>query len=345
MRLLLLLVFSLVIVGCSASHVVDPRCDALACGPAETCCLTCTGLACVPAGTPCGCPTEDGGTAGSCGGPSAIGCGPREVCDASSCGAYGACVARPTACADIYDPVCGCDRVDYGNPCEASAAGAVVASRGPCGPSSACGTRGAPPCPAGTFCDLEACGVDDRGGSCVAFPAGCENIYAPVCGCDGVSYANACESASVGSSVRYAGECATGSCEAEDVMVIDPSCDEAGIHWNGSDCASWSGCCVGTGCGAGWISIEQCRAAHRRCDRYCGGWVGPTCLPDEYCDFSSDGCDWADASGLCRPRPTECLEPGGVPVCGCNGMDYDNECAAHLDGTDAAHYGGCPIPG
>jgi hypothetical protein len=42
------------------------------------------------------------------------------------------CVERPTVCADIDAPVCGCDARTYVNPCEANAAGATVASTGPC---------------------------------------------------------------------------------------------------------------------------------------------------------------------------------------------------------------------
>lgn len=44
---------------------------------------------------------------------------------------------------------------------------------------------------------------------------------------------------------------------------------------------------------------------------------------------------------MCVPRPTECSEPGGVPVCGCDGNDYLTECSARLAGTDMAHYGAC----
>jgi hypothetical protein len=79
-----------------------------------------------------------------------------------------------------------------------------VPPRGP----TACGTRGAPACPGGEFCDfLESCGATDKGGLCAIRPQVCSPIAAPVCGCDQVTYANACEAAAQGSSVAHTGPC------------------------------------------------------------------------------------------------------------------------------------------
>ena len=49
-------------------------------------------------------------------------------------------------------------------------------------------------CPAGKYCDFEAnCGLGDNFGKCRTIPTSCEQeCTTKVCGCDGVTYCNAC---------------------------------------------------------------------------------------------------------------------------------------------------------
>ena len=75
-------------------------------------------------------------------------------------------------------------------------AGASVAHEGPCETEGGeCGTIVGIPCGAGEFCEMpeDTCGSADLGGTCVAIPEVCTEGYAPVCGCDRVTYANDCQ--------------------------------------------------------------------------------------------------------------------------------------------------------
>ncbi len=72
-----------------------------------------------------------------CRGLLGIPCGRGEVCihEPGRCHIdddFGLCVERPDFCIQIYQPVCGCNRVTYGNECEARVAGISILHRGEC---------------------------------------------------------------------------------------------------------------------------------------------------------------------------------------------------------------------
>lgn len=121
-----------------------------------------------------------------------------------------------------------------------------------------------------------------------------------------------------------------------------------GYVWHDGWCEAISGCsCGGADCGALAPTREDCLAAHASCDRYCGGFGGRDgCLASEYCDYPDGSyCGGDDSSGTCTPRPTDCPEPGGVTVCGCDGNEYIGECSAYLAGTDVSRIGPCVTSG
>jgi hypothetical protein len=76
-----------------------------------------------------------------CGGfrlPNTGNCGQGLFCQHQAgalCGAAdapGECVLIPEVCADIFDPVCGCDGQTYGNACEAAAHLTGIFENGAC---------------------------------------------------------------------------------------------------------------------------------------------------------------------------------------------------------------------
>ena len=60
-------------------------------------------------------------------------------------------------------------------------------------------------CPSGTFCLKTTCG--DPAGTCELFPAQCDDVDKPVCGCDGITYLDDCLRKAAGVSASTPGPC------------------------------------------------------------------------------------------------------------------------------------------
>jgi hypothetical protein len=172
-----------------------------------------TGDASVASGGECG----QEGPVTICGGLRGMPCAADEFCDFppdAACGladGAGTCAPLPDDCSDVFAPVCGCDGATYSNACLANAAGTSVASNGQCKASGVvCGGLGGSVCAASEFCNFPpdmGCGLTDGAGTCEARPATCDAVVAPVCACDGVTYANECEAHRGGFSVVQDGSC------------------------------------------------------------------------------------------------------------------------------------------
>ncbi len=113
-------------------------------------------------------------------------CDYTELCQKQPCGEHeGRCVARQSACDSHLEPVCGCDGLNYFNPCLLSANGQSLRFAGECERPLLCGGPEGLSCPpalgARAYCgklvhpDAAGCPPDIKG-KCWVLPSECGQL-------------------------------------------------------------------------------------------------------------------------------------------------------------------------
>ncbi len=262
------------------------------------------------------------------------------------CDGVGECRERPPSCPEIYDPVCGCDGQTHANLCLAYDAGVSVKYPGPCDESIPCNAND--DCPSEAFYCASQIGNCESPGMCRFRPAQCPAVYAPVCGCDGKDYANACEAAARGVRVAHEGVCPERMCVSNDQCPCGQVCVRTGGDCDGVGyCISAPTNCPTTldpACGCdGRTYRNTCEAlvlgvsiAHLGA---CSCHRNTECPSGEYCRKQPGACDDA---GRCDSRPDVCPE-NFAPVCGCDRRTYPNACYAAHSGVNVFEQGECPV--
>jgi hypothetical protein len=298
----------------------------------------------------------------ACGGSTGVTCGEGSFChrDAGVCGAdtEGVCKRIPTTCPATIDPVCGCDGATYDNACLADQAGVTVSHTGECSGGGVCGGSSGTTCDAGQFCKLAdgACSADAEG-VCTDVPLICGPEFAPVCGCDGTTFSNACFADAAGVAVASTGACAPGAACSDnsgcatgsfcrsllgdcaevlqgECTIIPATCPATLDPVCGCDGLSYDNACLANAASVGVDHTGLCAA-----DQVVCGTGGATCPSGSICKRPDGACAATDA-GLCEPAPVSC--PAIVdPVCGCNGTTYSSACVADAANVTVASDGAC----